>query len=453
MSYKDIIKRKAYRWDIPLFTKKELGYDLSKSQTKFLTDMQYLENKKAIICAGQGCGKTFAVADFAVWTCGVLADILDHPFKIAILGGSYAQSKICYEWITTFINNSKWIAKQIDGEPLQSRTSWNDGSEIIALKASQKSIRGHHPDILCLDEAAEQDREIILAALPRVDASPYPRTILSSTPHVEESYFLDIWEDAEKLGYLKYQWSAYDAPWKDKEFIEEKRRTWSEARFDIEYLGKPHPMTGGFLDREDLKHSVIDTIPKPQLGNYTAMGLDIGIDHPTALVTLQEQDNVFKVLDCREWRKRKFRWVEERIKNLYDRYNVNCIYADRSGLGVSEVQKLQNMGLNVRGVAFTGGKGEKQNLLRILRDAFEYGRVKIPLEFTELRKQLGRYTGKEKRGDDLVDALMLALKATTVTGRPASRSAKWYAGTLKDGTPLEEAVKEGMKHSSTYKTR
>ena len=56
------------------------------------------------------------------------------------------------------------------------RTKTDQGNYFRAVAASQKQVRGPHPDDLFIDEACEAKDEIILSAMPMVDSSPTSRS-------------------------------------------------------------------------------------------------------------------------------------------------------------------------------------------------------------------------------------------------------------------------------------
>ena len=56
----------------------------------------------------------------------------------------------------------------------------------------------------------EAKDEVVDAALPMVDTSEDPLTIMTSTFHKIYGIFQDIWDRAEELGYKRYQWDVFD---------------------------------------------------------------------------------------------------------------------------------------------------------------------------------------------------------------------------------------------------
>jgi hypothetical protein len=117
-----------------------------------------------------------AVLDYIVWgnrsgsksyLAGLITWFLSGRFPLletSILGGSEAQSEKSYKAMESFwcISNLYDILKK---EPLITKTEWLNGSVANILTASQRSVRGPHPQRLILDEVDEMDFEIFQASL------------------------------------------------------------------------------------------------------------------------------------------------------------------------------------------------------------------------------------------------------------------------------------------------
>lgn len=424
--YKNILKTKAYRWNIDYFCDNECGYKPEGAQSKVLNHLMYRENDKVVISAAAGVGKTLGMAMYSTWCATVLSDYLKQPLTINVLGGSQKQSRILYRYVKDFIDYSNWIANKVDGEPLRSKTNWNNDSRISALAAGPKSVRGEHSDILIIDEAVEVDKQLINAGLSRVKTDVFPKKILCSTPHQFDSYFVDIWNNSDEYGYNSFHWSAKDVPWKTTEEIEEAEKFYDSATYEIEFEGKPVPIKGTVFNQEDVGHAIVDDKFESDEEKFVTMGIDWGIDHPTAVCVLQKEGNYLQVLDIRAWREKKFSWILSQIETLYDRYNVDVVYADNSHKG--ENQRLIQKGVTLSQIAFT--QQRKQAMKTETRLKFEGGKILIPANYKELIQELRKYTSKTKVHDDRVDALMLSVYAHKKSGSRQTTSSsdrKWYS--------------------------
>jgi len=406
-----------YRTDIDAYTKERLNIpNLSPGQLEFLRDMTDLSNTKVLICSARGGGKTFASAIVATWSIDILPYYYKKPYEVTVLAGSFKQAEILYSYCKKFFTRTA-LADKVDGDVMKTRTVLKDGSRIDVLTASEKQVRGPHPDTLLIDEACEVPDDLIKAALPQVSTSYHGRIILTSTPHHYFSYFVDTWENAEKLGYKTYQWKAVSCPWIDKKKIEDAKKELDSETFRIEWEGLPTPLTGTVFDGEDIKKSIIESLPS-LTEDPIYMGIDWGFVHPTVITIVQNQDGIFSVLLAEEHKQAKATELRERIKSLYDEYNVDRVFADISHKG--ENQRLVDDGLNLEEVPFTS---EKRIMVSNLKSLFENKKIRIPSRFIELVRQLGKYTymttptGRvtlSKGDDDFVDSLMLATKESRV---------------------------------------
>ena len=129
--------------------------------------------------------------------------------------------------------------------------------------------------------------------------------------------------------------------------------------------------------------------------------------HPTVLTIVQEVDGVYYVLHTEAWSREEFEKIHDRIAELCKLYQVETVYADAEDVG--ENQRLEARGLRVEPIPFNKEKTRMQSRMKGL---FLQNRIRIPAEFTELIRQLRKYTWDTHEDDDYVDSLMLALRET-----------------------------------------
>ncbi|MHA1291004.1 MAG: phage terminase large subunit family protein, partial [Candidatus Thorarchaeota archaeon] len=127
--------------------------------------------------------------------------------------------------------------------------------------------------------------------------------------------------------------------------------------------------------------------------------------HATALVVVQKSADLVKILYCDAWYREQFEDLHDRIVQIAKDYKITKIYADAEDIG--ENQRLEAKGLNIVPVAFNQNKVQMQSHLKMM---FHQGKIRIPEEYVELIRQLRKYNWDTKEDDDLVIALMLALK-------------------------------------------
>ena len=84
--------------------------------------------------------------------------------QVTVLGGSASQSTRVHE-----VTHEAWYSARapkhlLSGDPTRFHTRLTNGAWILALMASQKSVRGPHPQRLRLDEVDEMEIPIFEAA-------------------------------------------------------------------------------------------------------------------------------------------------------------------------------------------------------------------------------------------------------------------------------------------------
>jgi len=406
-----LLKVILWRKDLSFFFQDVTSLVPRPFQVEFFHEVQDLTCKNIVIVAGRGIGKSLAMAVVALWYVLVLAISENRPFKVVILAGSLKQAKICFTYIMDFINNSTFLQKHLTKEPTQEEILFKDGSWIRPLPASEKSIRGHHPDLLIIDEAAEVEEGIIYAALPMTAPSPFARQIFSTTPSEGTSWIEDKWEHQKEFIYP--DWRFFN--WNAESFLPAGqvallKKMLPADEYTSEIQGLPYKRAGKVFRLEDLKECQIKREIKESEGDVYA-GIDWGhYPAPTALVVVQKFGDQWKILFIDAYLGESFEETHKKIKEICESYKVVNIYTDSTGVG--ENQRLSTEGLPVTPIAF---KGEKTTMMFNLRLLVEKHRLHIDaLTQQRLIDQMLSYVYDSKRNDDFIDALMLAVKANPI---------------------------------------
>ncbi len=200
----------------------------------------------------RGTGKSLMLAILGL-TKAILLDV-----DVTILGGSMAQSANVHEHnrnLLQFDRAPSWaLKKNIATEILT-----NANAYIRPLPASQKTVRGPHPNTTLLDEVDEMEKKIYDAAMGQAqpeENNPHGATIpeyvvASSTWQNVEGTFTEVLNDAydNNLPVFTWCWREVIKPhgWMDPEFIERKRRTVPAEFFRVEFdLGEPSGESSAF---------------------------------------------------------------------------------------------------------------------------------------------------------------------------------------------------------------
>lgn len=250
---------------------------LSDDQQEFLMDLAGDVIKFLILIAGRGCGKTFSLAIYITWR------ICTHDYwSLACMGGSSDQSAIIQRYITLWKEHNptlqQVISRDVKGRKPEIKTIWR--SSAYFLSCSETSTRGEHVKEFIVDEevAGEKTKEgaeAIQAAFYQVSTSKNVKIVRSSTCQNIGGDFYKTWQDAEKLGYKKYNWSLAkhisgkkdpyltykdmnpehwmpNVPWTATDIIQQYRRQDSNEKWLVEVLGGISVGSGLVYKPEDI---------------------------------------------------------------------------------------------------------------------------------------------------------------------------------------------------------
>lgn len=109
-----------------------------------------------------------------------------------------------------------------------------NGSRIVSLPGTEKTIRGYSGATLIIeDEASRVADELYMALRPMLAVSK-GQLILSSTPFGKRGHFWEAWDQG--TNWKKVKIDAYQNPRITKEFLEEERRVMGDWWFRQEYV-------------------------------------------------------------------------------------------------------------------------------------------------------------------------------------------------------------------------
>lgn len=402
-----------WRYDLSAFFEEITGHVPYPYQSKFLKIMENLNNRYAIVSAGRGTGKTECLAVLALWYVYVLPlTSPGTPMKVVILAGSEKQARICYGYIMAFISKVPFLQQALAQDPTKEEILFIDGSWIRPLTASEKSVRGPHPDLLIVDEACQADDDLLIAAMPMIGTSAWPRLILSSTPDKFFSLFVNIYsKDKDFPQFKRFNWSAEDCPIVSKGFLKNQEKLIDKGNYMIEYLGIPYSFAGKVFPLDKLKECVKHRGLVESDGAKYA-GVDWGHYPAPTVITIVERlesktgELSWKVLHAEDYLKQNFEHVLDQVELIARSYKVSSIYTDSNDIG--ENQRLSARGLPVLPVKF---KSQKSAMISNLRALVENELIQIDGQKDyPLVAQMRDYRYDSKKGDDYVDSLMLAVK-------------------------------------------
>jgi hypothetical protein len=399
----------------------------TKDQRRLLEDVAEGKVDRILLVCGRDTGKTKEMSWLFLWK-----TVCWPRTHARVVSGSFEQAINMFNFCRESILQNPRLRGMVESEKERTRTKkrldepqltkvrFNNGSMISIAKASQKSVRGPHPDILGVDEAREVKTELWEAAKYMVMASKAPLIfITTSPPDYPTGFAYDLWCEAERWGYMKRNWSLADQPYLTDEAKArlEQIRIFKPEEYKREVLGQFGSMTGAVFSSEKILANRIDQIPPIIPAKSRAMGIDWGYNSPTAIIITQQGDfNQMNVIAAEAHQLEYYSDVQARIDQLAKAFRISVICADASHTG--ENQRLPR-GVRVESVPFVS---EKPGMIENTKHLVENDLLKIPRDFTTVIDQMIRYSWDPKvtdrpkvvkKDDHYVDALMLAVKGLT----------------------------------------
>lgn len=216
--------------------------------------------------------------------------------QVTVLGGSAAQSQRVHEVTHNAWHHDYAPKGLLAGDPTKFNTRLTNGAWIVALMASQKSVRGPHPQRLRMDEVDEMELELFEGAQGQpMDARGLKsQTVVSSTHQYPDGTMTEILKRANEKGWPVYEWcwrescGTPDEPgWLSTEMVERKKMEVSQRMWEVEYDLQEPSFDGRAIDTEfvermfdhDLGSFVGDldeyiTVEEPQAGATYVTGVD-----------------------------------------------------------------------------------------------------------------------------------------------------------------------------------
>lgn len=179
-------------------------------------------------------GKSFTLALLA------LTEALTLRADVNVLGGSGEQSKRVLESIEKLWELDTAPRAYLKSEPTSQKQRLHWGNRIVALLASQASVRGPHPQRLRMDEVDEAKKAIVESALgqPMSKGWVLSQVVLSSTHQYPKGTMTWAIQEAASKGWPVHEWCLHETRephgWLTDQEIERKRAIMTVASWQTE---------------------------------------------------------------------------------------------------------------------------------------------------------------------------------------------------------------------------
>lgn len=176
--------------------------------------------------------------------------------NVVVLGGSAKQSKRVHEleseiWKHEIQTPNGPVLGPLNYFLAEEPTGWYTktiyNNTLVAITASQTSVRGPHPNRLRIDEADELNIGILDAALGQPITTPEiaSQVVISSTHQYPDGTMTEVLRRAEERGFPVYRWCYKDTVeakggWLTQQALADTRARITDSVWEIEYeLGQP----------------------------------------------------------------------------------------------------------------------------------------------------------------------------------------------------------------------
>jgi hypothetical protein len=205
---------------------------LDEWQEKLLQWVITGETQGLILNCARQSGKSTISSIAAVYLANYLSDYL-----IILVSPSQRQSSELFRKCREVIKQTSILIKLEEDNQLS--CMMNNGSRIISLPGSEKTIRGYSGAKLIIeDEASRVDDELYMATSPMLAVS-HGRHILMSTPFGKRGHFYEAWEDGGD-DWERVKVTAWENPRIEKSFLEEEKRKlgdwWFKQEYECEFM-------------------------------------------------------------------------------------------------------------------------------------------------------------------------------------------------------------------------
>ena len=207
---------------------------------------------------------------------------------VSLLGGSGQQSRNVHNYMIGKDTNLpdrfwEWSGAPrmlLSTDPTNTTTRLHNNGFVRVLMASQKSVRGPHPQRLRLDEVDEMDIRILDAVLgqPMQSRDIPAQTVISSTWQNPNGTMTEVLQRARVRGWPVYEWCWKESLdfWLTADMVEQKRREVTDQMWKVEY-DLQQPDAGARAIYPDSVEAMFDK----SLGEYSgALGEYIEIEPP-----------------------------------------------------------------------------------------------------------------------------------------------------------------------------
>jgi Terminase large subunit, T4likevirus-type, N-terminal len=192
----------------PVLLAKDVGIDPDEIQARLLCS----ESRRVLVNCTRQWGKSTITALATLHAC-----LYQAPARVILVSASQAQSTELFRKVHSF-----W--EKLSGAPLAkqeslTRMELSNGSRVISLPGSERTVRGYSATLIVIDECARCSDELVAAVRPMLAAAADGgRFICLSTPAGRRGFFYEQWEHG--TGWERFEVKASGCPRIKQEFLD-----------------------------------------------------------------------------------------------------------------------------------------------------------------------------------------------------------------------------------------
>lgn len=281
-------------------------------------------------------GKSFTLGSLG------LAEALFLRADVNILGGTGEQSKRILETISGLWELPTAPRQCLLGEPgsQKQKLIWNN--RIVALMASQASVRGPHPQRLRMDEVDEMKLAILDSALgqPMSKGWILSQVVLSSTHQYADGTMTEMLKRAGMLGWPVEEWCYRENlephGWLSLAEVERKRSILTVAMWDTEIELQEPSSEGRAIVTDKVEAAFVLGLPlepEPADGGVFAHGADWAKKkNHTVIVSIRKDVRPMRVVAVKRTQREPWPAMAGYLDDKVARYGGTSTH-DNTGLG------------------------------------------------------------------------------------------------------------------------
>ncbi len=305
---------------------------------------------------------------------------------------------------------------------------FDNGSEIVALPASENMLRGYTAHMIVADECAFMPEDLVTDVIFPMLSTTDGYAVFLSTPWGRNHFFYRAFMNPD---YSVHRVKSSMCPLIKSEFLDEMRRNMTEQAYKMEYEAEFAEAADSYFSQDLIRSCVnpnlklISTLEHqiPEGEHYC--GCDFGKlqDHSVVTVLNRRGDKLDLVYMNEFPTETPYTNVIGHLVRAHERFQFRSAHVDQTGVGEPVLEELKNQNVPAEGLVFTAKT--KEELLSCLKIVMEQRRISVPYHLRlcqQINEQKCAYTKSghlqfshpEGSHDDMLWSLALAAWAATM---------------------------------------